>query len=99
MLEGGVNSLERSMDSPLLKAAKIDVEAMKQLRPHHPTSLQAASMMKQYQWRAAEPQMFEGFRACLHLYLEPATAMQHILQCMYIELTVRQYTSSLLCSR
>jgi len=59
-------------------------------------------MLQQYLWKDADTQLVEGYTNALWLYTDPATAMQHVLHCMYIELMVSephlQWTSGILSS-
>lgn len=77
-----------SRDSALLRHLKEDVAALKTFRPLHPATLQAHNMLQHYLWKEVDPQMKEGFQAALYFFSDPATAMQHVLHCMYTELMV-----------
>lgn len=84
--DGGGPSLLR--DPAVVRALKHDIDQMQTCRPKHPITLQAHSMLQQYLWKDANTHLEEGYSTALWLYTDPATAMQHVLHCMYIELMV-----------
>ncbi len=45
-------------------------------------------MTNQYVWKPTESQLLEGYQNALYQCSEPATAMQHVLHSMYLELMV-----------
>ena len=80
-------ALRKRCDLQLLRAFKLDVEKLEQLRPLHPITLQAKDFLAQYNWTFEHPRL-EGSEIALFQWQDPACAMQHAIHCIYIELMV-----------